>query len=289
MNYFQYTINHSSEKAIKTELVHDVLAGVLGEIGFESFIPSGDNLCGFISAKNDDKRAVLAALTSFPLKGLRFSLTRRCIVSKNWNEEWEKNSFKPVIFGDECIVHASYHEVDASPYTYEVIIDPNMTFGTGDHETTRLMIESMLRMDFTGKDVLDAGCGTGILSILSSRKGARRVLAVDSDERARDNAVDNIKLNGVENVEVLLGGARDISKKDYFDIVLANLSLNDLLNDIKVYTHFIRSSGILVLSGFYISDVEAVNRKCVEYKLDPLFTTEKNSWAVVVASAKNDY
>ena len=241
MNYYELSFTYTSP--IEKEIINDVLAAELGEIGFESFTESEKGLLGYISEALYDKKTLDDKLADFPLENTRIDYTSKWVESKDWNEEWEKNYFKPIRIGNECIIRASFHEAEPG-YTYNIIIDPKMAFGTGNHETTYLMISEMLKLDLEGKELLDMGCGTAVLAILARLKGAKRVAAIDIDEWAYNNALENIRLNHTEDIQVALGGAEKIKEFGLFDIVFANINRNILLNDICQYTNSMKPGSL---------------------------------------------
>ena len=206
--------------------------------------------------------------------------TEQLIESKDWNEEWEKNYFKPIRIGNECIIRASFHEPEPGS-TYNIIIDPKMAFGTGNHETTFLMISEMLKLDLEGKDLLDMGCGTAVLAILAKMKKAGKVVGIDIDEWAYNNALENVRLNNTENIQVALGGAEQIPAFGTFDIVFANINRNILLNDIQHYTSCMKPGALLFMSGFYTQDIPAIEDECKRNGLNLISHTEKNNWVAV--------
>ena len=278
MNYFE--LNFTYKSAIENEIINDVLASCLGEIGFESFMESENGLLGYVQDTLYDKDALDALIANFPLNDTEISYTCKEVENKDWNEEWEKNYFKPIRIGDDCIIRASFHEVEPG-YTYNIIIDPRMAFGTGNHETTYLMISEMLKLNLEGKELLDMGCGTAVLAILAQLKGAKRVAAIDIDEWAYNNALDNIRLNHTEQIQVALGGAEKIKDFGEFDIIFANINRNILLNDICHYTTALRTGGYLFMSGFYERDVRTIETECNKNGLKLVSYTERNKWVAV--------
>ena len=278
MNYYELSFTYTSP--IEKEIINDVLAAELGEIGFESFTESEKGLLGYISEALYDKKTLDDKLADFPLENTRIDYTSKWVESKDWNEEWEKNYFKPIRIGNECIIRASFHEAEPG-YTYNIIIDPKMAFGTGNHETTYLMISEMLKLDLEGKDLLDMGCGTAVLAILAHMKGAGRVVAIDIDEWAYNNALENIRLNNTNDIQVALGGAEQIPAFGTFDIVFANINRNILLNDIRHYSECMKPGAFLYMSGFYVQDIPAIEEECKHNGLALLSHTEKNNWAAV--------
>ncbi|MCD7936731.1 MAG: 50S ribosomal protein L11 methyltransferase [Tannerellaceae bacterium] len=278
MNYYEITFLYSSP--IDHEIINDILAGELAEIGFESFSPQDTGLIAYIAEKVYDKKVLEEQLKQFPLEGVGFTFNENLIEGKDWNEEWEKNYFKPITIGNECIIHASFHRTEDT-YTYDIVIDPKMAFGTGNHETTRLMIQEILQEEMKGKSILDMGCGTAVLAILAAKIGADKIVAIDIDEWAYENAKENIRLNNTDNIEVLLGGVDSIPAGSHFDLILANINRNILLNDIQTYAGVLKKGGLLLMSGFYTGDIPAIEKECNQYGLHLVSHTEKNNWAAV--------
>ena len=252
-----------------TFFINDVLAAELGEIGFESFAENENGLQGYISDQLYNVKGLQDKLAEFPLENVDIHFTETLVESKDWNEEWEKNYFKPIRIGKDCIIRASFHEHEPG-YAYNIIIDPKMAFGTGNHETTFLMISEILKLDLTSKELLDMGCGTAVLAILANMKGARRVVAIDIDEWAYNNALENIRLNNTNDIQVALGGAEQIPAFGTF-----------LLNDIRHYSECMKPGAFLYMSGFYVQDIPAIEEECKHNGLALLSHTEKNNWAAV--------
>ena len=278
MNY--YEVNFNYESAIEPSVVSDILAAELGEIGFESFTETDEGLQAYIQDKLYSETALKEKLNDFPIPEVHIHYTCTPIESKDWNEEWEKNYFKPIRIGKDCIIRASFHEHELG-YAYNIIIDPKMAFGTGNHETTFLMISEMLKLDLIGKELLDMGCGTAVLAILARMKGAGRVVGIDIDEWAYNNALENIRLNNTNDIMVALGGAEQIPAFGTFDIVFANINRNILLNDIRHYNECMKPGAFLYMSGFYVEDIPAIEEECKRNGLALLSHTEKNNWAAV--------
>lgn len=261
MKYFEVNFAiPSSESFIK-----DLLSAQLGEIGFDSFTESEENLLAYIPQKDFSNEKIEGLLADFGFaENITFTVTE--MEDKNWNEEWEKNFFQPIVIGDKCVIHSSFH-TNIPKAEYDILIDPKMAFGTGHHETTSLMIESLLENNLKDKLVLDMGCGTAILSILSSLLGAKEIIGIDIDEWAYNNAIENIAINKISNISLKLGGAETLSEEMKFDIILANINKNILLNDIKSYVTTLNSGGELYLSGFYESDLEDICEECKKHNL----------------------
>ena len=276
MKYFEFTFRTQP----CTETVNDVLAAILGEVGFESFVECEGGLTAYIQQTLCDENAIKIAIAEFPLPDTDITYTYTEAEDKDWNEEWEKNYFKPIRIGKDCIIRASFHEHEQG-YAYNIIIDPKMAFGTGNHETTFLMISEILKLDLTSKELLDMGCGTAVLAILAHMKGAGRVVAIDIDEWAYNNALENIRLNNTNDIQVALGGAEQIPAFGTFDIVFANINRNILLNDIRHYSECMKPGAFLYMSGFYVQDIPAIEEECKHNGLALLSHTEKNNWAAV--------
>lgn len=278
MNYYELSFTYTSP--IEVSIINDVLASELGEIGFESFTENETGLQGYISDQLYNIEGLQAKLADFPLENVEFHFIESVVESKNWNEEWEKNYFKPIRIGHDCIIRASFHEPEPG-YTFNIIIDPKMAFGTGNHETTFMMISEMLKLDLTGKDLLDMGCGTAVLAILARMKDAGRVAAIDIDEWAYNNALENIRLNDTGDIQVALGGAEQIPAFGQFDTVFANINRNILLNDICHYAACMKPNAYLYMSGFYTQDIPVIEEECKRNGIQLLSHTEKNNWVAV--------
>ena len=239
------------------EVATDVLAALLAEVGFESFLPEEDGMSAYAPQALYDANAVAAVVAAFPLEGFEITYTDEFIEGEDWNAEWEKNYFQPIVLGEECVIHSTFHkEVPAA--RYDILIDPKMAFGTGYHQTTCHMLRAILAQDMTGKSVLDMGCGTALLAILARKHGATDVVAIDIDEFAFENAKENIVLNGTADIEVRLGGAEAIKESDSFDIVIANINRNILLADMQYYVARMNEGGEIYFSGFYESDLPMI-------------------------------
>ena len=277
MNYYELTFQHQS--SLDPETIHDVLASELGDIGFESFTSIDGSLQGYISEKAYDKDVLKHTLAHFPLEEVQFTYTEQYIEGEDWNAEWEKNYFKPITIGNDCVIHASFHQVEPV-YTYNIVIDPKMAFGTGNHETTYLMIEEMLKQNLKDTDVLDMGCGTAVLAILAAMKGARNIVAIDIDEWAFDNAKENIRLNHTD-IEVRLGGAEQIQPSDTFDFIFANINRNILTQDLWKYAAALSVGGSLFMSGFYEEDIPVITEECERQGLTMQSFAERNKWVAV--------
>lgn len=276
MDYVEVSFFIDSE--IDSEIVSDVLASELSPIGFESFVTEENTLKAYVPVNQFSKENIDQVIAEFPLEAT-LSYEDKFIKTENWNEEWEKNFFQPIVVGNECVIHSTFHK-DIPQTTYEILIDPKMAFGTGHHETTFLMLSQILKMDVEGKRVLDMGCGTAVLGILASMRGAKEIVAIDIDEWAYNNSVENVELNKTPNVEVKLGAA-ELLAGESFDIIIANINRNILLNDINRYAACMTKGATLYMSGFYTEDIPAIEEECNKYGLQLFTQDSKNNWAVV--------
>lgn len=262
-----------------SEDIYDALAADLANIGFESFVQSDNTLLAYINSALFSSVLIEKTIENFVLDvEIKFSF--KPIEDKNWNEEWEKNFFNPIIIEDKCIIHSSFH-IPQDKYEYQILIDPKMSFGTGHHQTTRLMIKEILDNKIEGKTVLDMGCGTAILAIFASMRGAKHITAIDIDEWAFENALENVQLNNITNIDVKLGAASLLGDETY-DIILANINRNILLEDIPSYTKVLNEGGKLIMSGFYDKDIPVISKKCLENGLVFNHYIEKDHWVSVV-------
>ncbi|MDO5665445.1 MAG: 50S ribosomal protein L11 methyltransferase [Bacteroidia bacterium] len=262
-----------------SEAITDILAHQLSEIEFESFLQSNSGVLAYVPEAKFSVSKVDDLLRNF-LLDVKIDYSFKVIDDVNWNEEWEKHYFQPIVFENKCIIHSSFHQPEGE-YDYRILIDPKMSFGTGHHQTTGLILKEILSMSFFNKTVLDMGCGTAVLAILASMRGAREIAAIDIDEWAYNNALENIKLNHISNVKVKLGGA-ELLGKETFDIIFANINRNILLQDIPIYTKVLNKGGSIVMSGFYKEDIAAIREKCEQNGLIYRDFSEMDNWVAVV-------
>lgn len=260
-----------------TETETDVLAALLCDAGFESFEPDCKGVSAYIRQELYEPSAVNDAIAAYPFSS-SIKVTEELIEGQDWNSEWEKHYFKPIVFEDMCVVHSSFH-TDYPKAEYDIVIDPKMAFGTGHHETTSLMIRRILSADMRGKNVLDMGTGTGILAILSAMRGAGNVVGVEIDPPAYENAKENVAVNGEERIDIRLGGVDAVKEVEYFDYVLANINRNIILADIGSYAKSLKSGGTMLLSGFYIHDVDMIVEAAGKYGLQKLSVLSQKDWA----------
>lgn len=268
MQTFEYTFTSPS-----SDIQHDMLVTMLADIGFDSFMDEGHTLKAYCSADNRDDAAVDNLLLVPAFTDIRL-LNVEEMPDKNWNELWEA-SYQPVVVNERCRVRAPFHEPDPS-FEFDLVIEPKMSFGTANHETTAQIIQLMLETDFQGKEVLDMGCGTAVLAILAKKLGAARTVAIDNDEWAYRNAFTNIKLNGISNIEIILGDAAAI--KGSFDVVLANINRNILLRDMQHYVNAMRSNAHIFFSGFYSEDLDLIKTEAAHQGLRYCRHLSCNNW-----------
>lgn len=282
MKYLQFTFIPTPRSQEAT----DLLCAVLADAGFESFEEQEDGLLdAYIPANAYDEEALRRALDDFPLPGTRLSYTWQEAEDRDWNEEWEKNYFQPIVIGGRCVVHSTFHR-DVPQAEYDIVINPRMAFGTGHHETTGLMMAELLAMDLAGKAVLDMGCGTSILAILARMRGAKGVIAVDIDEWCVQNSLENLALNGVDGIDVRLGGAEALAEAGPFDVVVANINRNILLRDMRHYVARMAVGGELLLSGFYEDDVPLIRAEAERLGLAVGAVRTDRRWALVRTAKK---
>lgn len=262
-----------------TQDFRDIFMASVGELGFDSFIEETDHLQAFIPANLWDESLLVADMFQ-PMFELIWKA--ELIPDQNWNEVWEKNYFKPLLIKDQCLIRAPFHN-DYPKAKYEIVIEPKMAFGTGNHETTSLVIEQILEMEFDGKSVLDMGCGTGVLSILASMKGAKYIKAIDIDKWAYESTVENAEINNCPNIKGFLGDASSVGDGT-FDVVFANIHKNVLIEDMPVYASAMSDGAQLFLSGFYSEDLDDIKNAADKNELQFQSYSQKNNWVVAVFS-----
>lgn len=261
-----------------TETLKDILAGMLATIGFESFVQIPGGLDAYLPAHLFSSVKIAELIADLPLKA-DIGWQHHELEDKNWNEEWERHYFQPIVIGDACCIHSSFHQPEKT-YRYDITIDSKMAFGTGHHQTTGLILQEILSTDLQGKSVLDMGCGTAVLAILASMRGARSVSAIDIDEWACNNARENIQLNGVRNISVQLGDIM-LLKEKRFDVIFANINRNVLLHDIPFYDNVLNTRGRIIMSGFYREDIPLIREKGEETGWNYHSVREMNQWVAV--------
>ncbi|MFK2819650.1 50S ribosomal protein L11 methyltransferase [Flavobacteriaceae sp. LMIT009] len=251
----------------------EILTAELGFAGFESFVETETGVTAYIQ-KEDWNPDILDDIQVLKSEEFAINYTFNEIEQTNWNAEWESN-FNPIVVDGVCAVRAPFHDIPDTEY--DIIIEPKMSFGTGHHETTHMMIQYILKNDFEGKHVLDMGCGTGVLAILAEKRGATTIDAIDIDNWCYLNSLENVGRNNCQNISVYEGDASLLKGKKY-DVIIANINRNILLEDMNTYINCLNDNGTLLLSGFYQSDIPSIENECVKYGLKLDETIEKNNW-----------
>lgn len=251
----------------------DILIAELGEIGFESFVEEEEEVLAYIQ-KEDWSANLINNVGLLTNNRFEIEYDYKEIEQENWNATWEEN-FQPIIVNGLCVVRAPFHEKQNSDY--DIVIEPKMSFGTGHHETTHMMLQHILELECDEKSVLDMGCGTGVLAILCAMRGARPVEAIDIDNWCYLNAKENVTRNGLGFIDVYEGDATLLGKRKY-DMIIANINRNILIRDIPAYAKCLRPKGTLLLSGFYVQDLNLINKVCENMKLKFEKNLEKNNW-----------
>ncbi len=258
------------------ELGSEILIAELGEKAFESFIETETGVSAFVQ-KDLWSENILEDIQILENPEFKIEYTFEEIEQVNWNEEWEKN-FEPIDVDGKCHVRAPFHEKTNAEY--DIVIEPKMSFGTGHHETTHMMIQHILETDFTHKKTLDMGCGTAILAILAELKGAQPIDAIDIDNWCYLNSIENATRNNCHHISVFEGDAALLAGKKY-DIIIANINRNILLNDMQQYEACLNENGILFLSGFYTEDIPVITESCVSKGLTYVKKFERNNWVAL--------
>ncbi len=253
----------------------DILIAELFELGFDSFQEFDEGFEGSCDQSQFDEKKVASIFKTHPAAS--FSIKEQEKV--NWNEEWEKN-YDPIIVGDKCIVRASFHDPQPQ-FPYEIIVTPKMSFGTGHHATTYQIIDYQMTLDHDGKKVMDVGTGTGILAIMAHKRGADSLVATDIDEWCIENSEENFALNAVRDVRLIKGQITEVDASD-FDIIIANINKNVLLDQIGEYASRLVTGGQLILSGFYEDDINDLEVVAEKNGLKKLKTTTRDKWAMLV-------
>ena len=268
MNYIEYDFTVSP-----TEIGAEILMAELAEVGFDSFEDTPTGIKAYIPKDSWNEQILQDIyLLSNPEFTISYQITE--IEQVNWNEEWEKN-FSPIVVEDLCTVRANFHPV---PNTrYDIVITPKMSFGTGHHETTYMMLQQLLPLSLEDTKVLDMGCGTGILAIMAALRGAHDIIAIDIDPWCVENATENVQQNNCFFITIKEGDVSLIVGEQY-NLILANINRNILLSDIPAYTQALLPQGLLLVSGFYEEDLPAIKEKCQKVGLTYLSHIERNRW-----------
>ena len=251
----------------------------IAEAGFETFLETDKGFEAYVEMENFDKDQIDFILKKYS-EATTIEVEQDRIEKQNWNEQWEK-SYEPIVVEGKCLIRAAFHKIDEK-YPYELIITPKMSFGTGHHQTTYLMIKNQKDIDHRSKRVMDAGCGTAILSVMASKLGASEVHAFDIDEWSVSNGRENIEVNRCTNIFHYQGKLGDLNLEGPFDIILANINKNILLDEIHLYKQFLGPEGLLVLSGFYVTDIPDLLEEAAKHGLSELRRDEREGWACLV-------
>lgn len=266
------------------QIARDLLTDALGEAGFETFEDTEDGIKGYVQESLFDENAMNDVISNFMLPDVTISANIQEAEYKNWNEEWEEAGFERININDSITIYDARHD-DGNGIAsgISIGIETKQAFGTGTHETTRMIVSTLLNIDLKGKRVLDCGCGTGILGIAASKLGASEVVGYDIDEWSSENAIHNAELNGVGNMKVMLGDASVLkSVEGKFDVVLANINRNILLADMPAFVSVMADDSLLILSGFYASDVDLLIEKASSLGLSKIDSKSDSEWTCLV-------
>ena len=266
MNYIAYHFH-----ILPKEPFTDILLAELSLFNFESFEETEEGLSAYVQEELDEE-GFETKIELFKNERVQINFQREKVETINWNEEWEKN-FSPIEVGSQCMVRAPFHK--KKEVEFDIVIEPKMSFGTGHHATTFQMIRLILEDDWTNKKVLDMGCGTGVLGILANMKGAKEVIYIDIDNWCVENTTENLERNCVSG-KVILGGAEQIDTK--FDVILANINRNILIEDMATYAKFLKQDGAIFFSGFYKKDLPIIQNEANKHKLTFIKNLEKENW-----------
>lgn len=266
------------------QIARDLLTDALGEAGFETFEDTEDGIKGYVQESLFDENAMNDVISNFMLPDVSINANIQEAEYKNWNEEWEEAGFERININDSITIYDARHDDGAGIASgISIGIETKQAFGTGTHETTRMIVSTLLNIDLKGKRVLDCGCGTGILGIAASKLGASEVVGYDIDEWSSENAIHNAELNGVDNMKVMLGDASVLkSVEGKFDVVLANINRNILLADMPAFVSVMADESLLILSGFYASDVDLLIEKASSLGLSKIDSKSDSEWTCLV-------
>ncbi len=254
----------------------EILIAEIANAGFDTFLENENGFEAYAEVDRFDQNRVDEIKKKYhQVKPLEFLWDK--IEKRNWNAEWEK-SYEPIIVDNRCVIKAEFHQLEKT-YPYEITITPKMSFGTGHHQTTYLMIKAQMDLDHNGKRVMDAGCGTAILSIMASKLGASRIEAFDTDEWSVVNGNENAQVNQCENIFIRQGKISDLTFDDNFDIVLANINKNILLHELPQYVSYLNPDGCILLSGFYERDIPDLLARAHQYKLKHIRSEVRENWS----------
>lgn len=263
-----------------SEIDTDLLAQFLADVGYETFVPEAGGLKAYIPAMDFDRQKVAEAVEFLPGEERDYTISHKVIPGQDWNTEWEKHYFQPIVVGQEVVIHSSFH-TDVPKARYDIVIDPKMAFGTGHHATTSLMLSGLLSTPIKGKKVLDMGTGTGILSIMAAMLGASQVTGIEIDPDAAENARENIKLNNTVAVNILTGDVSSLKEVSDIDLFLANINRNVITADLPEYVRVLSPGGMMMLSGFYEQDIPMVMEVATPLGLKLAGQNVMDRWAMI--------
>ncbi len=286
MRYYSSTFHIECSDANLLQAARELLADALGEGGYEAFEDTQDGIIGYVQEDSYDESAVKEAIATFPLEDVAITYSTESVPDQNWNAAWEEEGFEPIEVKKVVTIYDAHHTSDPDIFStpLNIGIEARNAFGTGNHETTRLMVESILELPLDGRRVLDCGCGTGILAITALRCGAKEAVAFDIDEWSAENTRHNAELNDVgDRIEVLCGDAHVLSHVEgIFDVILANINRNILLEDMPRYHEVMARGGVLILSGFYEEDAPLLLKKAEAMGLHEISRKTDNGWCSLV-------
>lgn len=285
MKYFEvdFSITPANRDAV------DLLSALAADTGFESFDnseSSDDELKGYVQCELYDEDSLISKIKNFPIKGTHIEFLVRTAEDRDWNESWEEEGFEPVVIDHRCVIHDTRH-LPAEQYPIDVIIDAKLAFGTGTHETTRMIASTLLDMHLNGLHVLDCGCGTGILSLIAAKCGAN-VTGYDIDEWSVNNAMHNAEINNITDYSVFCGDCtllnknKDLLRRGPFNVVIANINRNILIHDMPWFTNVLTKGGTLILSGFYESDASMIKQRTSEFGLTLTTCKTDGDWCCCI-------
>ena len=287
MKYLVATFNIETTADLM-QACQDLLADGAAEAGFESFEETETGMEAYVQKDLFDKEALDEYIADFPIVDTRITYDIKDAEDKDWNQEWEEQGFAPIFVADQVVIYDAKHpelypDTSNRPDIIEIGIEAKLAFGTGNHETTRMIISQLLQMPVKTKRVLDCGTGTGILGLAASKLGAKEVVGYDIDEWSVENAKHNAVLNGVDNMEVLFGNCNVLNHvSGVFDVVMANINRNILLSDMRLFRSVMNIGGTLILSGFYEEDVPVLLEKAAELGLHEVTRQVDNNWTCLV-------
>lgn len=281
MKYYKVIFNITPDSSDS----RDILSALAGQAGFESFEETDEGLKGYVQVEKFDREALDTSIASFPIDGVKITYKISQVADEDWNATWEDNGFEPIVIANKCVIfdEKDRDKIEANTQIpkLKIGIEARQAFGTGTHETTQMMVDTLLDMDLKGKHVLDCGCGTGILSIVAAKEGAKEVVGFDIDDWSVRNAKHNAELNGV-SIDVLEGDKGVLSHiSGLFDVVMANINRNILLSDMDSYREVMTGDAELIISGFYEEDVPVLVSKAESLGLSEVSKKSKDGWTCI--------